>query len=229
MKYYVYISDAKVDMLYPQIPKSVLKKIASSLNIDLKLFGAELSVGIKNNQSDETRYAKARIVSEYIEKNLDVGTIDAPSTYFRGTLPMKWGPPSENKSVVGSRDMVYFGGFTKHTILGLAGSMGHVISSDKGSTFIIGVSHLHALFNILASEPQKPISVLPDTEESYYIDMAFLGVMRQTWEMRGPKQQVEFLAKTLLQGPLAYPFHSSYEATQSYVVLGTPIYVAIAD
>ncbi len=43
MKYYVYTSDAKVDLLHPQIPKPILKKIASSLNIDLKLFGAELS------------------------------------------------------------------------------------------------------------------------------------------------------------------------------------------
>ncbi|HYT46447.1 MAG TPA: SAVMC3_10250 family protein [Methylomirabilota bacterium] len=86
MKYYIYISDTKVDMLYPQIPKPVLKRIASSLSIDLKLLGAELSVGIKNNQVDETRYAKVRIVSEYIEKHLDVGSIDAPSTYFKGKL-----------------------------------------------------------------------------------------------------------------------------------------------
>jgi len=69
MKYYIYISDAKVDMLYPQIPKPILKRIASSLNIDLKLFGAELNIGAKSNSSDETRYAKVKLVSEYIEKN----------------------------------------------------------------------------------------------------------------------------------------------------------------
>src|SRR6266480_8136240 len=197
MKYYMYISDSKIDMLYPQIPKPILKRIASSLNIDLKLFGAELSVGIKNNQSDETRYAKVRIVSEYIEKNLDIGTVDAPSTYFRGTLPMKWGPPLENEDVVGSGDMVYFGGFTQHTILGLASSMGHVISSNKGSTFEMGISYLYALFRILAYEPQKPITIIPDVTDDYYNDMAFLGVQRQTGEMIGPKQTLEFLAKTL--------------------------------
>lgn len=42
MKYYIYISDTKVDMLYPQIPKPLLKRIASDLSIDLKLFGAEV-------------------------------------------------------------------------------------------------------------------------------------------------------------------------------------------
>ena len=32
MKYYIYISDTKIDMLYPQIPKSLLKKVASNLS-----------------------------------------------------------------------------------------------------------------------------------------------------------------------------------------------------
>lgn len=229
MKYYIYISDAKIDMLYPQIPKPILKRIASSLNIDLKHFGAELSVGVKGNQVNETHYVKAKIVAEYIEKNMDVGTVDAPSTYFRGTLPMKWGQRIENQSIVKFGDMVYFGAFTQHIILGLAGSMGHVIGNDKGSNFEMGVSNLYALFNILAAEPQRPINVFPYKDERNDIDSAFLGVMRQTWEMRGPTQQVEFLAKTLLQGPLVYQLDRSFNATQSYIVLGTPIYVAIAD
>ena len=62
MKYYLYISDTKVDMLYPQIPKPILKRIASSLSIDLKLLGAEVNIGVKGNLSDETRYAKVQIV-----------------------------------------------------------------------------------------------------------------------------------------------------------------------
>lgn len=111
MKYYIYISDTKVDMLYPQIPKPLLKKIASSLNIDLKLFGAELSIGAKGNPSNETRYVKVQIVSEYIEKHLDVGSVDAPSTYFKGKLPMRYGTLG--------RDAIYFGGTNSHIILGL--------------------------------------------------------------------------------------------------------------
>jgi hypothetical protein len=55
---------------------------------------------------------------------------------------MKWGPPSENEEVVGSKDMVYFGGFTQHTILGLAGSMGHFISRKKAQ-------HLKWVFHTL--------------------------------------------------------------------------------
>ncbi len=65
MKYYIYISDTKVDMLYPQIPQPLLKRIASNLSIDLKLFGAEVNIGAKSGSSEETRISKVRIVSEY--------------------------------------------------------------------------------------------------------------------------------------------------------------------
>src|SRR6266516_4215438 len=129
MKYYIYISDAKVDMLYPQIPKPILKRIASSLNIDLKLFGAELNIGAKSNLSDETRYAKVKIVSEYIEKNLDVGSIEAPSTYFKGILPMRYTIFAGSKTRV-----VYFGGTTTHRIVGLGGSPEHLIGNKPSAS-----------------------------------------------------------------------------------------------
>ncbi len=32
------------------------------------------------------------VVVNYIENNMDVGTIDQPKTYFKGSLPMSWGP-----------------------------------------------------------------------------------------------------------------------------------------
>ena len=123
MKYYIYISDDKIDMLYPQIPKPLLQRIAADLKIDLKLFGAEVSVASKSSPSDETRYDKVRLVSEFIEKHQDVGSIDAPSTYFKGTLFMKYGSPV--------KVVIYFGGVTSNTILGLCGSLKHVIGSDR--------------------------------------------------------------------------------------------------
>src|SRR5258708_39832202 len=125
MKYYVYISDTKVDMLYPQIPKSLLKKIASNLSIDLKLLGAEVNIGAKGSPSDETRYAKVKIVSEYIEKHLDVGTVDAPSTYVKGRLSMRQGTFKDQAA--------YFGGETTQTVLALCGSIKHIIGSNMGA------------------------------------------------------------------------------------------------
>ena len=46
MRYYVYISDAKIDMLYPQIPKKFLKKYSKEFKFDIKIF----SVTLKDNR-----------------------------------------------------------------------------------------------------------------------------------------------------------------------------------
>src|SRR5205823_4893152 len=84
-------------------------------------------IGAKGNPSDETRYAKVQIVSEYIEKHLDVGSIDAPSTYLKGSLSMWWAPTFLGKSAV------YFGGHTERTCLGLGGSTIHLIGRNENS------------------------------------------------------------------------------------------------
>jgi hypothetical protein len=83
--YYVYVSDAKVDMLFAQIPRPVKKRIAAELKFDLKVVGLSL----KQNPSDETRYSKVKFVSEYVDKHLEVGTLDQPRAYFRGELGVR--------------------------------------------------------------------------------------------------------------------------------------------
>src|SRR5258708_35843682 len=83
IKHYIYISYTKVDMLYAQINKKWLEKVAVELSIDLKPLGAGLSATFKQKQPEETRYSKLRIVVEYIEKYLSIGWVDAPGTYFK--------------------------------------------------------------------------------------------------------------------------------------------------
>jgi hypothetical protein len=247
MKYYIYISDTKVDMLYPQIPKSLLKKIASSLNIDLKLLGAEVNLGAKTISTDETRYSKVKIVSEYIEKHLDVGTIDTPSTYFKGKLLMQWGQielPADKAvlSLTRTEDYfnnissdVYFAGKTERTYLGLCGSLKHVLGTPTeainkvnlnpyGSSSLIGFRLM--LEQLYANNPPLPENKQrTDREDEEWVNWIFSA----TQNMRGPKQQLEFLAKTLLQVNTANENAGNVPVYRQHVVLGTPIYVAIAD
>lgn len=207
-------------MLYPQIPKPLLKRIASSLSIDLKLFGAEVSLGAKGNQPEDILYSKTKIVSEYIEKHLDVGSVDVPSTYIKGRLSMQQGTLM--------KQAVYFGGTTERTILGLSGSMKHVIGGNRnmGSEISLPPSLFYGIMPIIEaalieSNLQPDNATSPITDEQ---DHTLRGVAIITKEeIRGPRQHFEFLAKTLLQGSIRLP------NSQSYVVLGTPIYVALAD
>lgn len=211
-------------MLYPQIPKPILKRIASSLSIDLKLHGAEVNIGAKSNQSEETRYAKVQIVSEYIEKHLDVGSIDAPSTYFKGILLMSWGSIADHS--------VYFTGITRRTLVGIGGSLKHVIGANAGVPPVgfpsseVGtiLSNIWGYIDISESLEQRGLSL---TSPDHYL--AAIARMRNF--MKGPEQRVELLGKTHLQGPLNASVKTEYGiiSPQAYCVLGTPIYVAIAD
>src|SRR4051794_34822239 len=101
MRYYVYVSDAKLDMLAPQIPAKIRNSIAAELKLDLKL----LSLTMKSKDSEETRYSKLSLVTEYLRKHEDVGSVDDPHPFFAGSLTMVWG-------AIGDGRGVYFGAAT---------------------------------------------------------------------------------------------------------------------
>jgi hypothetical protein len=248
MKYYVYISDAKVDMLYSQIPKNMLDKIAVELGINLGIFS--LTAKGKGNQ-EESRYEKLSVVVNYIENNMDVGTIDQPKTYFKGSLPMRWGPlwPGGHEE---AKNLIYFGAETAETIVGLGGSEHHVIGNQKGeSSPNSGKSLLP--FMELALRKELDMSLITQRHHDDFNDrnrqeeIIFAGVVGATRSMKGAPQHLEFLAKRLLEGSHeAYkpeflgktihlmkngePVEPSEEYEKSYhVVLGSPLYVAMVD
>src|SRR5262245_26427302 len=87
-RYYVYISDAKVDMLYEQVPQGSLSRLASEVKVDLKVIGVTLK---QAETPQPVRLAKLAIVERYLETGYPIGTIERPGSYFRGRMPMKWG------------------------------------------------------------------------------------------------------------------------------------------
>jgi len=212
VKYYTYISDTKVDMLYAQIPKGIRSKIAAGLKIDLQLL--ELSFSEKPTQ--ETRYSKLDVVTDYIRRNLDMGSVDQPEAYFQERLPMSWGFYGFPRE----KQIVYFGGETEKTILGLAGSINHMIgrvpdkappTTDQTVPFILEVLEKVERSN------SKVSTISSSRQEASWlraVELATSQIFRQ-----GPKQQLEFLAKRFIGGPLR----------DKQVLLGSPLYVAIAD
>jgi hypothetical protein len=99
MKTYVYISDAKVDMYYSQIPKRFFEKLGTELSVEL--FGVK---GSLKWDFEQNRISKLTAVVNYIEKNEEVGTVDKPKTFFRGKMSLRWGPAVNHNGVV------FFGG-----------------------------------------------------------------------------------------------------------------------
>src|SRR3954454_11749274 len=96
IKYYLYVSDAKVDMLCAQIPRTVLNRIAAEFKLDAKVLG----ISLKEKPSDENRYTKLRVVDRYLRDNEDIGTPEWPGVYFQGTLLMRWTILGEGNEIV---------------------------------------------------------------------------------------------------------------------------------
>lgn len=129
-----------------------------------------------------------------------------------GVLPMQWGP-------VGNSGTVYFGGRSDRTIVGLGGSTGHAGAQQgenparhqmSGSMTPMMLAQLGAL--------AVGDTVLPD---------ALTTVVQANAVLRGPVQNVESLAKRLVCGPCPYP--ELYPAGDMTVLLGSPLYVALAE
>ncbi|WP_329558554.1 SAVMC3_10250 family protein [Streptomyces uncialis] len=229
-RYYLYISDAKVDMLLSQTDPGWARKRTSEVGLDLKVVTARRSV----ESASADRVARLERVVRFLQDHGDIGDVDEPGQYFGGLLPMQWG-------LVGDDDTVYFGGRTRRTILGLGGASAHVLgaatraAADAGAPpppapDRLSASLLPVLLHRIATPADddfvlRPAAPGPQDALAAADTDALATVAQANSTLRGPAQHVEFLAKRLLSGPSPYPeLHGDRT-----VLLGTPLYVALAD
>jgi len=199
LKYYVYISDTKINMLSSQ-----LGRVSSHLD----------------------RIARLNAVLKFLRDSGHIGTVDNPREYFEGCLSMRWGPYGFGFSLSsGKAPLIYFGAVTDKVLLGLGGSAHHVIgnqgtsSSHSHSATPYMMEYLDAQFGEGSGFPR-----LSDKESDRGVLMA---VQLATTQMEGPEQKLEFVAKRLAQGFSPYPDRDAKQGMK--VLLGTPIYVALID
>jgi len=221
MKYYIYISDAKVDMLFPQVPHVIKKKVATEWKIDLKVLSTSRKT---ETEMEDNRIARLDAVVDYIREYGNVGSVDQPDQYIEDTLAMRWGPYGLSQN-----PPVFFCGETTETLFGLGGSMQHVIGSgNQGTPLLIAQSSLPILITLLKKESGREERGIEGTfisDEGEEI-RAIESIETASGMVSGPKQKVEFLAKRLLQGRGSMRRNTNLKP---HVVLATPLYVALAD
>jgi hypothetical protein len=231
MKYYLYISDTKLEMLYGQIPTRIRDRIAAELKIDLKV----ISATVTGKDRAESRYSKLDLVREYITKNLPVGTVEHPESYFMGTLVMRWayvgtGRPEDAK-------LVYFGGEESNVVFGLVGSVQHMLGfGDMSVTRPPTWGGSYGLQWIVEQLVESLAAAMDDPELTKINSVGQLkhprmspleAVAYTTRQLRHPTvsmQSLEFLAKRLVMGKSPVPGEEELN-----ILLGTPLYVALAD
>ena len=223
MKYYVYISDAKVDMLLAQIPHDAKQRLATEFRFDLKLLSAARKT---ETESEDNRFSRLDAVVTFIREFGNLGTVDAPDEYFEGSLAMRWGPYGSKGFADGAdkEPLIYFGGVTDQTIVGLGGSMKHIIG-NTGATQAHSYSATPMLLARLKRELDSDDTLIGSPEDASAIDASagweLPAVELATTESEGPKQQLEFMAKRLMYG-------RGYSKKKK-ILLGTPLYVALMD
>jgi class 3 adenylate cyclase len=202
-KYYLYISDAKVNMLFPQVPYSLKKKMAEGFGVDVN----DLNLTPQTSRED-LRIARLEAVVAFIEEAGRMGTIDEPLEYLAGALAMAWGTRHlVSHRTSGERDtMVYLAGKTAQTIVGLGGSAKHLIGvSPRDLGNYSGMSRADSLELAL-----RELLAVPDTdsamtaEERDLSNATLLDIVEIASRrlLRGATlHNLEFTAKRLLFGP----------------------------
>jgi hypothetical protein len=213
LKYFLYISSSKIEMLYPQISDELKKKKANEWKIDLKF----LSYSRKTEKEPHnTQQARLEAIIDTLDQQEKIGTIEGPREYFRGQFKMRWGIYADTGRPNEEPPLVYFGGTTADTIFGLGGSSRHVIgfrgAGNTGSRSVTPYLIAHLLKGL--DIPNKGWDAFGPNEdtESHTLE----AIAAATDYLTGPELQMQFVAKTLIVG----------KWKGKKVVLGTPLYVA---
>lgn len=157
---------------------------------------------------------------DFITKYGNVGTVDEPNEYVADTLRLK----SASFIWPDQPDVAYFSGTTKATIVGIGGSLHHLIGSSPDSEGLSSSSQLRGLMEFIMFHRDstdndyisKPDWNIDDWKMFHYL-------MKAQERMGGPSQMMEFLAKRLYS-------HGEPAGTGiSKMLLLTPLYIALVD
>lgn len=234
-QFYVYVSDMKLAMLSSQIPDGTRRHLANELGFDEGIVSAPSP---PQPLTPSARFALVRLVERYLAQQDQIGTIDEPKAYFQGELSLKWGGYETFTTKWDEPSpLVYFGGSTVDTILGLGGSAHHVIgaidqrAAHSHSATPYMVAALCKGLELPVPEATKAILKKPKNFFERYFGRDTSGniamaVDLATTQMLGTEQRLKFLARRLA----FFPRHTHQAWSENMnILLGSPLYVALSE
>jgi len=223
MEYYLYISESKVKMLFPQIPKETKGKLGAEISANLGVLKATVK-SEKESQPKENPIAQLQAVIDYLKRSEKLGSMDKPESWIEDTLSARVIYLAENNQVV-----FFVGTSPGGTRFALGGSAANLLSHQKAETVQIGWSFLPDLIQSLrimvsvSDEKSSPESVerfLSATAASNEFEwMDLLKAVQGA--SSGTTMRITFMAKKLLSG--------AHTQDGKFGVLATPLYVAMAQ
>jgi hypothetical protein len=237
MRYYLYISDKKVDMLFPQVPGASKKKIAAKLGFNVKLLSGSLST---ERSTYDSRVAKLEAVAEYILSSQAVGSPERPDVWIKGVV--------QARTVSLGQDAILLIATDPSWILALGGSSRHLTGS-QAKDITVPLSFAPELLRALKLIVEHP-EFLNHPEELLRLELSAGVKQPETpWAeliieslrlAAGPTQRIEFVPKRLLSDEYsALPCGAQLLARRLVsdekssacprVTLATPLYVTLKD
>lgn len=217
MRYYLYVSDAKVEMLFPQVHEATQQKVAAKFGFDIKLFSASVET---QQDTFNSRIARLHAVEEHLRSREEVGTPRDETSWIGGTLDAKFLDIGNGAILFVSHDADAF--------IGLGGSSHHLIGNSPPEKVSIPYSFLPSLIQqltLLADTsrdywhyPESDVQRLAASGVSQGFD-AWISVIDSAWSSRVEVQRIDFLAKRLVT-------KRSRSGNEKYT-LATPLYVAL--
>jgi len=202
LKYYVYISETKVSMLYPQIPSAFLSTAEAELKVNLGV----VSTGLKSRSPEQTKELAGRVgvLAAYLRKHEKIGTLDEPQTWFQAVADLHWGVVTEYAS-----DIAFFGGRVGDRTLALLGSSESIVGAAQTSESQ-HASYYYTLkfFNGVVKGQARLTNDKPPYHSWHGAVEIALGALPES------TSRLDFLARLIHQ--------------DGDLLVGTPLYVAFA-
>lgn len=228
MKYYLYISDSKIEMLYSQIATSTGRSREASIGFDVKVLKGEIKHGRGVPENSVTRLNN---VVEALRNSGAVGSIDAPKKYIGGTLSMTWSSYGWARK---EEDLpITFWSYSASGIaMALAGSKHNLLGEQRP-----GSAHSHSLtlpmVQWFLDNLQEPV---PDSAKQNlkvpkgWGELDEFDIANGTWlaatQASGIKESTEFVARVLHDSTWPEGFRDS---NAKRILLASPLYVASVD
>lgn len=219
VRYYCYISDAKVDMLLGQMPDGIKQTVAAELGFDLKVVKGKMRAETKTLEDRITRLA---VVERELRKVEQLGTATVSGRWIEGRYWM-------HSLDIGS-DAILFACETERWVLGLAGCANHLAGTAAPENVGSGLSFMPRLAERLVTlsnrEPLKLLTMPEETSPDYLA----LGINQKA------KAWAEAIINSLGR-PKLPPQHLGFLAKQLDVqqycgrrtVLASPLYIEMLD
>ena len=255
MKYYIYLSAAKIEMLAQQLMFERKDSSTSTLRLGFKGFiGWEKRTTIKASQ---LKYQRLEKVLKKIRKNASVGTVEKPKQFIEGVHTMRWGiyglANTHPLKDLGDKAPVVFISRVGDTLFLMYGSPVHLIgrgNHERVEAIWSGADVIHYALSELIEKYETPSEnelleqIRKWIHAASYAERLELIWRTISYELRSPEQELEFFAKTLVCVPFKAPteipvpkdspFHPIYprhyeQKRPTQIVFASPLYVAFAE